>query len=243
MLTRIAPTPSGFLHEGNLVNFLLTKRLAARMDAGIVLRIDDMDRERTRPEYVSDIFRVVEWLGIEPTATVYLSQRTARDVEALHDMHAAGMPTFVCRCSRSDLGDSLTCTRHCDAEGIELATGASALRLRLPDGPLRDAMGDVVLWRRDGYPAYQLSSLVADHDFRISHIVRGEDLRGSTVVQLFMARFLDDSPFLRAQILHHPLIVGESGAKLSKSQGTSRLELTPVLRNRLDASVASIELS
>jgi glutamyl-tRNA synthetase len=96
MLTRIAPTPSGFLHEGNLVNFLLTKRLAARVDAGIVLRIDDMDRERTRPEYVSDIFRVVEWLGIEPTATVYLSQRTERDVEALHDMHVDLLAALRC---------------------------------------------------------------------------------------------------------------------------------------------------
>lgn len=240
MLTRIAPTPSGFLHEGNLVNFLLTQRLAAEIGAGNVLRIDDMDRDRTRPEYVEDVFRVVDWLGIEPTATVYLSQRTERDVEALHDMRAAGMPAFVCRCSRTDLGDSLSCARHCDEQNLDLVTGASALRLRLPVGPLRDAMGDVVLWRRDGYPAYQLSSLVADHDFRISHIVRGEDLLDSTSVQLFMARFLEDSPFLHAQVIHHPLIVGESGAKLSKSQGTSRLDLTPELRNRLDACVASI---
>ena len=62
--TRIAPTPSGYLHEGNLVNALLTVRLADEMGAEVALRIDDMDAFRLRREYVEDIFRCLDWLGL-----------------------------------------------------------------------------------------------------------------------------------------------------------------------------------
>ncbi|MFM8896894.1 MAG: glutamate--tRNA ligase family protein, partial [Actinomycetales bacterium] len=63
--TRFAPTPSGFLHEGNAVNFLLVQRLADALGATVLLRIDDMDVDRLRDEYVEDIFEVLHWLGLQ----------------------------------------------------------------------------------------------------------------------------------------------------------------------------------
>jgi hypothetical protein len=63
-ITRLAPTPSGYLHAGNAINFLITARLAQESGSRVLLRIDDLDQERVRPEYVEDVFRSLEWLGI-----------------------------------------------------------------------------------------------------------------------------------------------------------------------------------
>ncbi len=254
MLTRLAPTPSGFLHEGNLVNFLLVQRLAREVGADIALRIDDMDVFRMRTEYVDDVFRCLRWLGIEwqqgPQDMADYEQlpepedRADHYYDVLDDMVVAGLPAFVCKCSRRDLGRNLRCEQGCAAKRLELVARRTAVRVRIPDTEvaLARAFGDVTMWRREDLPAYQLASLVDDHEMAVTHIVRGADLRDSTALQLWLARFLPDSPFLRADIRHHELVAGEDGAKLSKSQGTERLELTPGLRSRLDALVASTVL-
>jgi len=251
MLTRIAPTPSGFLHEGNLVNFLLVQQLAHEVGADIALRIDDMDVFRMRPEYVEDIFRCLEWLGIEwqqgPRSVAdfealpSVEERADHYFERLESMIGAGLPAFVCACSRRDLGRDARCEKGCAEKRLKLKEGKTAARIRVPESEpeLRAAMGDFVVWRREDLPAYQLQSLIDDEEMGVTHIVRGEDLRDSTVAQRYLARFIPDSTFLKADVRHHPLITGESGAKLSKSQGTERLELTPELRTRLDAAAAS----
>ena len=254
MLTRIAPTPSGFLHEGNLVNFLLVQRLATDVGADIALRIDDMDVFRLRPDYVEDIFRCLEWLGIEwqagprdmaeYEAQAPVEDRAERYFERLEDMAKAGLPAFVCACSRRDLGRDARCERGCEEKRLKLTQGKTAIRVRVPESEpeLRAAMGDFVVWRREDLPAYQLQSLIDDEDLAITHIVRGEDLRDSTVAQRYLAQFIPDSKFLRAEIRHHALVLSTSGEKLSKSQGTERLELNAELRTRIDAAAAAIEL-
>lgn len=247
--TRLAPTPSGFLHEGNLVNFLLVQRLAQEVGAEVVLRIDDMDAFRLRSEYVEDIFRCLRWLGItwqlgpqdmtEYEALPTPDERSDHYYQGLDTMVAAGLPAFVCACSRRDLGRDARCERHCREKRLRLQAGRTAVRVRVPDPELAAAMGDFVLWRREDLPAYQLASVIDDHELSITHIVRGVDLLDSTRAQLFLAQFLPDSPFLRADIRHHALITGPGGMKLSKSQGTERLVLDEALRARLDAMVAT----
>jgi glutamyl-tRNA synthetase len=64
--TRLAPTPSGYLHEGNALNFLLIHHLKEKLQAKIVLRIDDLDQDRVRDHYIEDIFETLKWMGIEP---------------------------------------------------------------------------------------------------------------------------------------------------------------------------------
>lgn len=242
--SRLAPTPSGYLHLGNAVNFLLTWR-AVRLAGGVLrLRIDDLDSDRCRPEYIEDIFRQLEWLGLDwdegPAGPDdfqrHYSQRLRLDRyrQALAEL-AERAQLFVCTCSRKQIQQRApagiypgTCRnlRH-------RASGAHALRIRVgpetvvPVGGLEielaQALGDFVLWRRDGQPAYQLASLVDDLDDRINLIVRGEDLRLSTAAQLFLAEKLGRPEFARCRFHHHPLLPGENGRKLSKSDGALSL--------------------
>lgn len=253
-LTRLAPTPSGYLHEGNLVNFLLVQRLAHEVGADIALRIDDMDVFRLRHEYVEDVFRCLEWLGIEwkegprsleeYEALPSLEDRADHYFDMLSDMRRAGLPAFICNCSRRELGRDARCERGCLGKPLELIPHRSAVRVRVPDEEpeIRDAMGDFIVWRREDLPAYQLASLIDDHEMRVTHIVRGQDLVDSTRAQLYLAQFLPESPFLHADIRHHALVTGPGGVKLSKSQGTQKLELTENLRESLLALTTSIEL-
>jgi glutamyl/glutaminyl-tRNA synthetase len=127
---------------------------------------------------------------------------------------------------------------------LKLKEGKTAARIRVPESEpeLRAAMGDFVVWRRGARPAYQLQSLIDDEEMGITHIVRGEDLADSTLAQRYLAGFISDSAFLKADIRQHRLITTDAGEKLSKSQGTSRLELTPELRTRLDQYTAAIRL-
>lgn len=251
-LTRIAPTPSGFLHEGNLLNFLLVQQVASQVSADIALRIDDMDAFRLRPEYVADIFRCLEWLDIswnlgphgltEYEALPTPEERADHYYDVLTDMITAGLPAFVCRCSRRDLGRDARCEQGCADKRLPFVPRKTLVRVRIPAtaSPEVVAMGDTPLWRREDLPAYQLTSVVDDHELRVTHIIRGEDLKPSTELQLWLAQFLPDSPFLRADIRHHQLLTGESGEKLSKSQGTEMLELTPALRERLEQLMESV---
>lgn len=252
--TRIAPTPSGFLHAGNLYNFLLTQRVATEVGAELQLRIDDLDAFRMREEYVEDIFRCLHWLDIECSGAVktmddYRSViaeqgRIDRYFGRLEAMIDAGLPAFVCRCSRRELSRDATCEQGCDVKHLKLIAGKSAIRVRVPpqEAELKAAMGDFVVWRREDLPAYQLQSLLDDVDLRITHIVRGEDLLDSTLAQLFLNKYVDDSGFSEVQFFHHGLVTDDHGQKLSKSQGTERLELTPELLADLRDMVADTEI-
>ena len=112
MRTRIAPTPSGYLHAGNAVNFLLTAELARLHGGSLLLRIDDLDAERARPEYLDDIFHSLEWLGIAwhegPRDAADFqrnwSQRTRIGrYQVLLDQLRRGGHLYACTCSRKEL--------------------------------------------------------------------------------------------------------------------------------------------
>lgn len=243
--TRIAPTPSGYLHEGNAVNFLLVSWLARAQGGVVVLRIDDVDRDRYRREYVDDIFGVLEWLDIAvdegPSSTSEFEQSYSQQSHdavyrsALATLIASPIiETFACACSRQDVASGKPC--ECRSRGVQLAPNESALRVRVPadHGELLTSMGDFVVWRRDDRAAYQLASVVEDESLAITHIVRGDDLRPSTLAQRFIAPALGADHFVNAVVLHHPLVTDPSGAKLSKSQARGGpMVRTPALRARI----------
>ena len=242
--SRIAPTPSGLLHLGNAVNFILTWLMVRKAGGTLRLRIDDADCLRAKPEYLEDIFRQLDWLKITwdegPTGPDDFRSRFSQQLRQeryrsfLAELGRLGH-LYPCNCSRStirQLAPDGVYPGFCrDRAGAFMA--GEAQRVRVPEGSvfrvegqevaLCNTMGDFVLWRKEDLPAYQLVSLVDDLDDRINLIVRGQDLLPSTAAQLFLAGLHGNNFFAETTFLHHPLVLGEDGRKLSKSDNALSL--------------------
>lgn len=225
---RFAPTPSGYLHLGNGVNFVLTYSWARALGAPILLRIDDLDADRKRPEYVADVFLSLEWLGLS-----YDVGPSGPDDFERHWSQRHRMPLYkqtVTRLIRRGLVYASDFSRQQiralgEAEAVRQMR-AQHLPLRTPDVPWRvrvpseQPFTDFVVRRRDGVPAYQIASLTDDLHFGITHLVRGEDLRESTAMQQYLASVLGAEAFTQMEVWHHPLLTDATGQKLSKSAGS-----------------------
>ncbi|HMX39723.1 MAG TPA: glutamate--tRNA ligase family protein [Saprospiraceae bacterium] len=246
---RYAPTPSGYLHLGNAFNFWLSAQVARRYGGCILLRIDDLDAERKRPEYLADILDSLEWLGLEwhegPGCSPHFRQQHWPDPAARHaaflqdfeenwsqhrrtDLYAQVLGQlrqtgllYACRKSRRDLAPfGGKYPPEFREQGLSLDDADVAWRVATPpDFPLPD----FIVRRRDGLPAYQVASLADDLHFGITHIVRGADLLDSTAAQRWLAERLGLSAFLDIAFFHHPLLTDECGEKLSKSAGATSL--------------------
>lgn len=237
-LTRIAPTPSGYLHAGNICNFQLTSDLARDHGLTLALRIDDADAARYRRDYVDDIFRVLHDLDIEwqvgPRNTddfaAHWSQQRRTEFYRTELLSAEDLEVYACTCSRAMVTAPPTggCPGGCRNARKELQPHVSSLRVHVPLGTLvrigdasidlAAAMGDFVIWRRDDLPAYQLVSVLEDRDLGTSHIVRGEDLLVSSAAQVYISRAFGADNVAAATYTHHALVMDENGQKLSKSQ-------------------------
>lgn len=233
MLTRIAPTPSGYIHTGNAVNFLLTSWWATDLDLEVALRIDDADTTRVRNEYLTDVFRVLDALGITwqvgpASADEQRREHSQQSLTAyfraeLMDAVERGLPVFRCGCSRSTLATTLGCECRDQQHRIE-SDAPLRLDLQSLDSPHmaqldRTELDGTVLWRRDGLPAYHLVNVVTDRDLGTTHIVRGEDLRGASRLHRFLAPFFGADLLAESRIVHHRLLTDAHGRKLSKSSG------------------------
>tara|TARA_R110002012_G_scaffold68422_8_gene177982 strand:+ start:1062 stop:1976 length:915 start_codon:yes stop_codon:yes gene_type:complete len=246
-ITRFAPTPSGFLHIGNVYSFLITWLLARKNNGQILLRIDDLDQERVRPEYVENIFRTLEWLGLDwdlgPSSVEQFEKEFSqlRRMElyeaALQKLENEGA-VFGCDCSRKLVKKLIEAHNYegiCQHKGLELHGPDISWRLKTEGmavvqmkrfkndatvEKLSYAQSHFVVRRRDGIPAYHLASVVDDVHFGVNAIVRGEDLFESSVAQLYLAEKLGLGTFSQAEFFHHPLIL-DGGVKLSKSQRSS----------------------
>lgn len=236
MITRLAPTPSGFIHIGNIYNLLLNWLWAKSNNGQIVLRIDDLDAERKKTEYVEDVFRVLHWLGLDwdigPTGPddfeANWSQLNRADMYAdmltqLIDKHLL----YACACSRWQ-----QCT--CHTKQIPLSTPGVCWKMSIAGNPailLDDKMqgnlsipieAPFVVKRKNGMASYQIASLADDRHFNITHICRGADLLPSTAMQCYIDGQLNTSYFSRCTFWHHPLLTNSDGTKLSKSAGSLR---------------------
>lgn len=248
--TRIAPTPSGYLHLGNVLSFALTAWLASQADAVILLRIDDMDRQRAQPAYIEDIFETLRFLNIpwhegprnydEFEANWSQRQRLPQYEQQLQVLAAKG-EVFACNCSRSQLSRDAAGAGYngtCRHRNLPLAMTHVNWRLRTdehacvtvntPGGSVKtllpDEMKDVVIRKKDGYPAYQLSSVVDDLLFGVDFIVRGVDLWSSTLVQLYLAERMGNNSFGESSFYHHKLLTDGGDSKLSKSAGATSVQ-------------------
>ena len=237
---RYAPTPSGPAHPGTLLAGLLCWLDARSTGAHLLLRLEDVDRERCTPEYADEMRAALRWLGLDWDAEVLQSNRRASHETALDHLAHRGL-LYPCRCSRSDVRRAGvraadggwrypgTCRERRLPEAGWRACG-DPLRLRLPAGtvpvadegglalgcqPLRN-LGDPVLRRRDGAIAYPLAVVVDDGADSITRVVRGRDLAPATAIHCVLQNALElPTPSYR----HHLLLLQETGSKLAKLHG------------------------
>lgn len=266
--TRIAPTPSGFLHIGNAANFVAAWVWAQLHQGKVILRIDDLDNERFRLEYLSDIFETLDWLGItwDEGATSpddFLKNHSQHLRLAIYqkqlDFLAEKGLLYACDCSRSRIKSHFPNGIYrgtCRAKKIysknaftKAGTEGVAFRLQINENEIitykekielknfelqkinvAELMGDIVVRQKNGFPAYQIASLIDDITMNINFIVRGKDLLGSTAAQIYLSQQFQKTattlPFAQFSDLHfwhHPLLTNEQGEKLAKSKGAASL--------------------
>ncbi len=263
VVTRFAPSPTGFLHIGGARTALFNWLYARRHGGKMLLRIEDTDRERSTDAAIAAILDGLEWLGLDwDGQTVYQFQRAARHREVAEQMLAAGK-AYYCYASQAELEEMREKAR---AEGKPLrydgrwrdrdpATAPEGvkpvIRLKAPQtgetvvndevqGRVvwqNENLDDLVLLRSDGTPTYMLAVVVDDHDMGVTHIIRGDDHLTNAARQ---TQIYDALGWDVPSMSHIPLIHGPDGAKLSKRHGALGIDayrsmgyLPAALRNYL----------
>jgi glutamyl-Q tRNA(Asp) synthetase len=221
---RFAPSPTGDLHFGSLVAALGSWLRARTAGGAWIIRIEDLDPPREIPGAAVRMIETLAAFGMHSDEPIeYQSTRTAVHAEALGRLQANGS-VFACRCSRSEIGAGGI--HRCCAEGTDLARPA-AWRVRVPERTvgfddivqgrqsqeLAAEVGDFVVWRVEGWPAYQLAVVVDDAAQSITEVVRGADLLDSTPRQIYLQELLG---LPTPAYLHLPLALDAEGRKLSK---------------------------
>ncbi len=236
--TRYAPSPTGYLHLGHVLNACWTWDVARAWNGRVLLRIEDHDATRCREEYVRALREDLGWLGFVPDAEMpRQSERHARYEAVLDDLRRRGL-AYVCACSRKDIseagGDVFNQeTRYagtCRELGLEPGPGRGWRVVMQPGAEvftdlLHGALsqdpstqcGDLLVRDRLGNWTYQFAVTVDDMDQGIDLVIRGDDLLASTGRQLRLARLLGRQRM--PLFLHHPLILKPDGEKLSKASG------------------------
>lgn len=240
VITRFAPSPTGYLHIGG-ARTALYSWLFARQQAGkFVLRIEDTDRERSTDESVQAIFEGMDWLGLQHDEGPYFqTDRFDRYKEVIQQLFDEGK-AYHCYCSREELDELREQQRankekprydgRCRHRTTAKEGVAPVIRFRNPDeggvtwvdaikGEITISNGeldDLIIARGDGTPTYNLTVVVDDIDMGMTHVVRGDDHINNTPRQINIYRALGAEPPVFA---HVPMILGEDGARLSKRHG------------------------
>ena len=245
-LTRFAPSPNGLLHLGHVYAAQQVWRMAAVLGAEVLLRIEDTDFTRCKPEFENAIVEDLAWLGFQWAGEVVRqSDRKPLYEAAINQLKAMDL-LYPCTCTRKDIEASWggkpqfgpegmryrgTCKGKVldDAQPVAWRLDMSLALARIDsltvstveDGildfrPLAEETGDVVLVRKDIGSSYHLAVTVDDADQGISHVIRGEDMRDATAVHRVLQSLLG----LPAPIYHfHPLLKERDGRKLAKRDG------------------------
>src|SRR4051812_44434501 len=257
VISRFAPSPTGRLHLGHAYSAVLGHARARESGGNFLLRIEDLDPTRSRPEFVNGIYEDLIWLGVEWDQPMFVqSQRSEFYAEALERLRAQGL-VYACFCTRADIAAAL------EAPHGPATTHYPGTCRALPDDPQRRAamphswrldsakalepaglpswtedgrvfiaeasdIGDTILARKDAPASYHLSCVVDDAASGVTMVVRGADLRASTPIQ----RLLQDLLGLpEPAYLHHPLVTQENGRRLAKR------DLAPTLAAMRDAGI------
>ena len=249
---RFAPSPTGYFHVGSARAALFNWLFVRRHGGTFVLRIEDTDEARNRPEWTDGIIAALDWLGMAPDEGPYF--QTAQEQVHLAAIEAlwSGGALYACGCTREEI-DARTRARaaagdptpgydgHCRDLGLPRGDGR-ALRFRTPDEgvvqvrdlvrgdvefPLR-ALEDFICVKGNGKPLFVLANAVDDRTMAISHVIRGEDQLPTTPRQVLLWGALNEAEGATLGLpayAHLPLLVNESGKKLSKRRDPVAVEM------------------
>ncbi len=236
IVTRFAPSPTGYLHIGGARTALFNWYFAKKMGGTFRLRIEDTDRARSTDEATAAILKGMSWLGLSADEDiVYQSQNAEAHVAAAHAMLESGA-AYRCYATAEEV-DALKAEAREDNQAFrspyrdssDTKDAPFAVRFRVPDGETKiqdHVQGDVtwdnsnfddlVLLRADGTPTYMLAVVVDDHDMGVTHVIRGDDhlINAGRQTQLYQALGWEVPEWA-----HVPLIHGPDGKKLSKRHG------------------------
>lgn len=243
VVTRFAPSPTGYLHIGGARTALFSWLYARHHGGKFLLRIEDTDRARSTEPAIAAILDGMRWLGLDWDGdVVFQSARAARHAEVAHQLLAQG-DAYKCFATAEEL-EAMRAEQRAnklpmrydgrwrDRDPSEAPEGAPyVIRLKAPregsvtisdqvQGNVTVAnveLDDMVLLRSDGTPTYMLSVVVDDHDMGVTHVIRGDDHLNNAFRQLVIVRAMGWPDPVYA---HVPLIHGPDGAKLSKRHGS-----------------------
>jgi len=243
---RFAPSPTGPLHVGNLRTALLAWLFARSAGAGFIVRVEDLDPGRSRREHEAGQLADLAALGLDwDGPVVRQSHRRERHRAALERLRAARR-VYPCWCTRAEIREAAsaahgplpegaypgTCRQLSAADRAEREHGRRPPALRLDagservafvdrlHGPVETVVDDLVLWRNDDTPAYNLAVVVDDAEQGIGEVVRGDDLLETTPRQVLLQRLLG---LPEPAYAHVPLVLGTDGARLAKRHGAVTL--------------------
>ena len=251
-ITRLAPSPTGALHLGNARTFLVNWVLARRNGWKVVLRIEDLDGPRVKSRADAQLIEDLRWLGLDwDEGPIYQSERLEKYKDRIVQLVARG-DAYPCVCSRKEVFAAASAPHAEDGSAVypgtcrdkyeslqaalDMTGKPAALRFRVPDrslvfcdrfaGPQRfdlsRQLGDFVIAKGDGTPAYQLAVVIDDAAMGVSDVVRGQDLLDSTPRQILLYEALGLNERI-PDYYHLPLVVGTDGRRLAKRHGDTRL--------------------
>ena len=241
VVTRFAPSPTGYLHIGSARTALFCWLYARHHGGKFQLRIEDTDRERSTQEAIDAIIRGMKWLGLDWDGDpVFQFARAPRHAEVAHELVKSGK-AFKCYTSAQELDEFRAKNPGAKFRspwrdgGEPQGGGPFVVRIKAPSegettvydkvqGPVtvkNSELDDMVLLRSDGNPTYMLAVVVDDHDMGVTHVIRGDDHLTNTFRQIMIYNAMG---WIAPSFAHIPLIHGPDGAKLSKRHGALGVE-------------------
>lgn len=246
---RLAPTPTGFMHLGHACTFLKAQERARAAGGSLLLRIEDLDRARCKAEFAEALEEDLAWAGLRWEGEVLKqSERLELYRQVLGRLREAGV-VFPCSCSRKDVAEAIRAPHveggeliypgTCRDKAFSFETESEALainwRFRVPDGETvsfedgrfgrlsfvaGEDFGDFLVWRKDGFPSYELAVVADDVAQGVTEVVRGADLLMSTARQLLLYQALGE---LVPAFFHCDLVLDTEGRRLAKRAGSLSL--------------------
>lgn len=247
---RLAPTPTGHLHLGHARTFWIAQERARAAQGSLVLRIEDLDQARCKPQFCQDLYEDLRWFGfdwqegpdLEPAGALGPYEQIQRlgSYQSVWAALAQRRVIYPSPHSRKDVARAISAPHEGDREvifpphlrppdwDVPATAGEMNWRFRVPDGEVIEFIdnnvgpcaytvgedfGDFIVWRRDGFPSYELAVVADDHAMAITEVVRGEDLLLSTAKQILLYRALG---WAIPAFYHCPLVRDASGKRLAK---------------------------